>query len=132
MPAPPTARGTPGLPDLAGSRRLRARRAWSCRGEVRLEAVDVDHVARQGVGPPQLTRGEAHAVAVLGLLAEAGGVGVGIDEDAVVAIDDATLAARITGQPRVARRIDVAGYDAVAGLELRRHVVLHPRGAHGA
>ena len=59
-------------------------------------------------------------------------MGVGIDEDAVVAIDDAALAARITRQPGVAGRIDVARDDLIAGLELRRHVVVHAGGPHGA
>ena len=57
---------------------------------------------------------EAHAVQRLGLLAQAVGVGVGEDVDAVDAVDHAALAARVAGQAGVAGGVDVAGADAVA------------------
>jgi hypothetical protein len=61
--------------------------------------------------------------------AETARVGVGEDEDAVVAIDDPCAPARVARQPRVPHRIQVAGDDAIAGPELRRHVVVEPGGA---
>src|SRR5262249_54376021 len=128
----PTARGRPDLPGPAACRACREAGARSCPLEIGLEEIDVDRVARRCRRAPQLPRAEAHAVTVLGLLAQAGGVSVGIDEDAVIAVDDAALAPRIARQPRVARGMDVACDDLVAGLELRRHVVVHARGAGGA
>ena len=52
---------------------------------------------------PQFARGETHRVDVLRFLAEAMRVGVGKDKHAVVALDDAELAARVARQPRMRR-----------------------------
>src|SRR6266581_7896947 len=91
----------------------RARRSASGGIEVVIPEIDVHAVARGGAGPPQLARGEAHAVAVLGLLVARHGVGVGEDEDAVVAVDNAALAARVARQARVADGVVVVREDAV-------------------
>src|SRR3989475_2145132 len=108
---------------------FRSRRSTSGGIEVVIPEIDVDAVARGSFGSPQLARGEAHAVAVLGLLVARHGVGVGEDEHAVVAVDDAALAARVARQARVADGVIVAREHAVAGLELRRYVVVEPREA---
>src|SRR5207245_1008617 len=79
--------------------------------------------------PPELARGEAHAVAMLRLLVARHRVRVGEDEDAVIAVDDAALAARVTRQARVAEGVIVAREDALAGPEPRRHIVVHSREA---
>src|SRR5688572_13668956 len=62
--------------------------------EVVIPQVDVHELARGRRRPPQLLRAELHAVDVLGLLALLQRVGVGKDEDAVVAVDDPAAAAR--------------------------------------
>src|SRR2546426_7023521 len=123
MPAPPTARGKPVPRYRVGSwaarldpREFRSRR----RLEIRLEAIDVDGVARTGVRSPELAALEADGVAVRGHLRAALRVLVGQDEDAVIAIDHADLVARVTRQARVARRVQVLRAHAVAGLEARR------------
>ena len=68
---------------------------------------------------PQLPRVEAHAVERLRLLAEAVGVGVGEDVDAVAAVDHAALAARVARQPRVPARVHLAREHGLARREAR-------------
>ena len=46
---------------------------------------------------------------MLRLLTQKVGVGIGKNKDAVIAIDGAELAARISRQARVAGRVEVAG-----------------------
>src|SRR5215510_9840055 len=94
------------------------------RPQVVVPEVDVHAVAGRRLGPPQLPGGEAHAVAVLWLLVAGHGVGVGEDEDAVIASDHPTLAAGIAGQAGVTEGMLVVGQDLIADLELRRHLVV--------
>src|SRR5882762_5645217 len=78
----------------------RARRSASGGVEMVIPEIEVHAVARRSGGPPQLARREAHAVAMLGLLVARHRVRVREDEDAVIALDDAALAARVTRQAR--------------------------------
>ena len=57
---------------------------------------------------------------MLRLLAEEMGVGVGKNENAVVAMDSSDLSARVARQARMTHRIEVAGADLLAKLEARR------------
>src|SRR5688500_9375941 len=79
--------------------------------------IDVDAVALGSVETPQLAQREAHAIAVLRLLAEPHAIGIGEDEHPMVAIDEATLRARVARQPRVAGRVNVAGQHPIARFE---------------
>src|SRR5439155_9980718 len=105
-------------------------RARASRGiQMIVPEVHVDRVARRGAGPPQFPGREADAVEMLRLRPEALGVGVGEDEDAVIAVDHTALAARVARQARVARGMDVAGHDPVAWLEARRDGIREPEPA---
>src|SRR3954462_3699107 len=99
-PAPPTARG-------------------SSRGrlEIGLERVDRDSDGRVGVRAPQLRAGEADRVEPLRVLTGAAGVRVREDLAAVERHDRAGAPARVAGQARVGRRVEVARADAIAGGE---------------
>ena len=66
---------------------------------------------------------------MLGLFTETHGVRVGEDVQAMVALDDASLAARVAGKPRVPDRVDVACQDRVARLEARLRPVRAARAA---
>lgn len=57
---------------------------------------------------------------MLRLLAEEMGVGVGKNENAVVAMDSPDLSAHVTRQARMTYRIEVAGSDLLARLKARR------------
>src|SRR2546426_5029391 len=92
----------------------------SGRLEVALPEVDVDRRARLGRPAPQLAGVEADAVERVGLLALSVSVGVRKDEGPVHAGDDAGLAARVAGQPRVSHRRVVAREDAISCREARR------------
>src|SRR2546427_8938822 len=105
---------------------FRSRRSTSGGIEVVIPEIHVHAVARGSGGSPQLARGEAHAVTVLGLLVARHGMGVGEDEDAVVAVDDAALAACVARQARVADGMVVVREHSVAGLEFGRHVLVDP------
>src|SRR5438046_1840437 len=108
---------------MAGSwvRSGKVMRARASRGiQMIVPEVHVDRVARRGVGPPQFPGREADAVEMLRLRPETLRIGVGEDEDAVVAVDHTALAARVARQPRVARGMDVAGHDPAARLEAWR------------
>src|SRR2546427_9776002 len=106
---------------------FRSRRSTSGGIEVVIPELDVHAVARGSGGSPQLARGEAHAVTVLGLLVARHGMGVREDEDAVVAVDDAAPAACVARQARVADGMVVVREHSVAGLEFGRHVLVEPR-----
>src|SRR5437762_3746470 len=92
---------------MAGSwvRSGKVMRARASRGiQMSVPEVHVDRVARRGVGPPQFPGREADAVEMLRLRPETLRIGVGEDEDAVVAVDHTALAARVARQPRVDRK----------------------------
>ena len=78
------------------------------RQQVALPEIDVDALVRLGRLAPQLARVEAHAVERLRLLAQAVGVGVGEDVDAVERVDHAALARARSAAAACGRRVDVA------------------------
>src|SRR5262245_30082564 len=86
----------------------RTGRAPSCRAQVIVPQVDVDRGTRRRLRTPQVVGLEAHAVAVLRFAPESVARGVREHPHAVVKRDDAALAARVAGQPRMADRVDVA------------------------
>src|SRR2546426_6885225 len=92
----------------------------SGRLEIALPEVDVDRRARLGRAAPQLGGVEANAVERVGLLALRVGVGVREYIGPVHAVDDAVLAARVAGQPRMSHRRVVAREDTIACREARR------------
>src|SRR5260370_9486582 len=129
------ARGTPGPRRRAGSpaapRGPHPRASTgelSYRVQVVVPQVEIHAIPWRGTLAPQRGRAEAHAVDVVRLLAEAHRAHVGESEDAVVPIDHALATAGVARQPRVAGRVRVARDDAIAGPELRRHVVVDPGG----
>ena len=66
---------------------------------------------------------------MLRLLSLAMGTAVREHEDAVIALDHATLAAHVAGQPGVVGRVQAADNDLIAGREPGRHVDIDPAGA---
>src|SRR5579862_9887768 len=78
----------------------------------------MNRVARGSAVAPQFARGETNRVHVLTLLALEVRVGVRENVNAVIARDDALLASSITWEPRVPRRVHVAGADVLANFEL--------------
>src|SRR5690242_11672787 len=113
------ARGTRAPRCRAGSRAARRDRLSRARPprlrrlQVGLEAIDVDGVARTRLRSPQLAALEADGVAVLRYLLAGRRVRIGEDEHAVVAIDHAGLVARVAGQARMARGVEVLRADDV-------------------
>src|SRR2546427_5850501 len=75
-------------PASSRGRAGRARRSTSGGIEVVIPQVEVHAVACGRLVPPKLACGEAHAVAMLGLLVARHRVRVGENEDAVIAVDD--------------------------------------------
>lgn len=63
----------------------------------------------RGLLAPELTRGEAHRVHVLRLLAEEMGVGIREDKDAVIPLNRPKLCAYVARQAGVTDRMAVAG-----------------------
>src|SRR5882757_5087388 len=85
--------------------------------EIAIPHIDVNRIARRGVLTPQLLRGKTNGIQVLRLLAQKMCVGVREYKDAVAANDRALLASRISGQTRVAYRIDIPGADVLSQFE---------------
>src|SRR5262245_30310934 len=81
--------------------------------------VDIDAVLGLCLRAPQFARLEAHGIEVLRFLALPIGAGVRKHVDAMVPRYDTDPAARVTREPRVRRRIDVARPDALADAEIR-------------
>jgi len=76
----------------------------------------------RGLLAPELTRGEAHRVHVLRLLAEEMGFGIREDKDAVIPLNRPKLCAHVARQAGVTDRMAVAGPDALAHFEARDHL----------
>lgn len=85
--------------------------------------IDVDRVARRGSRSPELGRGKADTVEVLGLLAQTHGVGIGKDEHAVIPADDSSPASCVAWQACVSDGMMIAGHDAIALPEARGNLV---------
>src|SRR5262245_57927858 len=93
----------------------------SCALKVVVPHIEADRIARRSLHAPQFARGESDRVNVLAFVALALRGGIREQVDAVIAHDDAVLAARIQGQPRVACRMNVLGSDPLADLEEWAH-----------
>src|SRR5687768_8614919 len=88
--------------------------------QVAFPQIDVDVLVRLGSVAPELAGVESHAVDELRVLAEAVGVGIWKNHAAVDKLDDAAFAAGVAGQPRMARRVEVARHHGIAWLEAGR------------
>src|SRR5258708_34509730 len=87
--------------------------------EITIPHIDVNRIARRCVLSPQLLSGKTNRIQVLRLLAQKMCVRVREYKDAVAANDRALLASRISGQTRVAYRIDIPGTDLLSQFEGR-------------
>ncbi len=105
----------------------RAQSPDQSRLKVVIPHVEMHRVVRRGLRSPQLSRGEAHRVHVLTLLTLKVRVGVGEHIDAVIASHDSGLAARVSGQSRMASGMDVAGANTLADLERRSNLWINAR-----
>src|SRR5437879_7777300 len=124
MPAPPTARGTPGLRHRTG---CRARPAWRAAPpryslrllQIRLECVDRDLHGRVGIRAPQLPAVEHHGIEPLRVLARLDRRAIWKDMAALIALDPADMATHVAGQPRLRGGGVVLGGHATPGLKFR-------------
>src|SRR6266702_3585654 len=80
----------------------------SDRFKVVVPQVNVHTILRRSVCSPQLARGEAYRIHMLGFLPEKMSICIGKNKNTVIAVDDAQFAAHVARLTSMARRIDIA------------------------
>src|SRR5262249_26046898 len=81
--------------------------------------VDINGIPRRRLLAPQLARGEAHGIEMLGFLAEEKAVRIRKNKHAVIALDGTGFSARLARQAGGAGGIYITGAYALADLETR-------------